>query len=216
MRKYVRSPWTLTLAALALTLAACDDNPVDEGTDPIEATLIENLAADPHTSTDPMGRPVGTGRYTLFSLRTGQIVANTDSATTNWDLAFNGTTILTNSGSSGPGNGGAVNVAAPFEKVTAAPADEEILVDEPGAPAIARSTAGNWYNYNPQTHVVTPVPGRTLVVRTADGRYAKVRILSYYRDMPETIDDESESRYYTFEYVFQPDGSRSLESVTLD
>ncbi len=214
MSLFPTSRWTLLLIAFALTVSACDDNPVDSDPDPVQATLVENLPADPHTSTDPMGRPIGTGNYTLFSLRTGQVVANTDSATTNWDIAFNGTTILTNGGSSGPGEGGAVTMAAPFEEVLVAPADGAFFVDEAGSPAVAQGDNGGWYNYNPQTHVVTPVPGRTLVVRTADGRYGKVRILSYYRDMPETIDENSESRYYTFDYVFQPDGSRSLEATT--
>lgn len=75
----------------------------------------------------------------------------------------------------------------------------EFRIDEEGDPAIAGGSGAGWYNYNPQTHAVTPIPGRTLVVRTADGRYAKVRILSYYKDAPEDVEG-AESRYYTFEY----------------
>ena len=207
----------LPFLILALATAACDDNPVEGGPDPIEATLVEDLPADPPTGVDPVtGRPVGTGRYTLFSLRENRIVQNADSATTAWDLAFNATTVLTNGGSSGPGEGGAVILALPFEDVLEAPSDAEIHVDETGAPAVKQSAAGDWYNYNPQTNVVTPVPGRTLVVRTADGRYAKIRIVSYYRGAPDVIGDDSESRYYTFDYVFQSDGSRSLQSAEVE
>ena len=51
-----------------------------------------------------------------------------------------------------------------------------------------------------------------LVIRTADGTYAKVRILSYYKGAPETPDVATdEARYYTFEFRHQPDGSRVLE-----
>lgn len=200
-------PFLLLLAAFA---TGCDDDPITEDLPPVEAVLVENLPADPiDASTD---RPVGTGKYTFFSLRENRVVPNADSASTMWDLAFNGTTILTNSGVSGPGEGGAVVVAHPFEEVVEAPADGAFLIDAEGAPAVASSPAGRWYNYNPTTHVVTPVPGRTIVVRTADGRYAKLRILSYYKDNPATIDSESVSRYYTFEYLFQPDGSRSLRA----
>lgn len=201
----------LPLLFAGLLATGCDDNPVDDDFEPVETVLVENLPADPHTGTDPQGRPIGTGQFAFYSLRDDRTIPHADSATVDWDVAFNGTTILTNGGSSGPGNGGAIVVAEPFEAVLEAPVDDEILQDEPGAPAIARSPAGDWYNYSgPPAHLVTPVPGRTIVVRTADGRFAKIRILSYYQDAPDEIDATSASRYYTFEYVFQPDGSRSL------
>lgn len=211
----VRASTGVPLLVIFLVMGAlgCTENLVDDPPALVAAVTVENLAADPPTGTDPVtGRPVGTGRYTLFSLREDRIIANTDSATSSWDLAFSGTTILANSGSSGPGQGGAAIVALPFEEVVEAPTDEAFLVDAPGAPAPAAGPHGVWYNYNAQTHVVTPVPGRTLVVRTADGRFAKVRILSYYRDNPDVVDAHAEARYYTFEYVFQNDGSRNLQT----
>ncbi len=196
---------------LFVLVAGCGDDPVSEDFPPAEALTVENLPADPMVNADPVtGRPVGTGKYTLYSLRENRIVPNADSASTRWDLAFRATSVLVNGGVSGPGQGAAVVIARPFEEVTEAPADAEFLVDAEGAPAVA-SSQGGWYNYNPATHVVTPVPGRTLVVRTADGRYAKLRIVSYYQDNPDEIDGSSSSRYYTFDYVFQPDGSRVLQ-----
>ena len=66
--------------------------------------------------------------------------------------------------------------------------------------------------YSSGGYDLTPIPGRVLVIRTADGTYAKVRILSYYKGAPETPDAATdEARYYTFEFLHQPDGSRVLE-----
>ncbi len=38
----------------------------------------------------------GVKKYTFFNLEQGREVPATDSATTKWDIAFNGTTIITN------------------------------------------------------------------------------------------------------------------------
>lgn len=198
---------------LLAVLAGCGDDPVSETAEPVAALVAEDVPADPLVGTDPVtGRPVGTGRYTFYSLRENAVVPSADSASTAWDLALRGTSILVNGGTSGPGDGAAAVVARPFAEVAEAPADTAFATDADGAPAIPTGSGGGWYNYNPTTHVVTPVPGRTLVVRTADGRYAKVSILSYYQGRPETIDETSASRYYSFEYVFQPDGSRRLQA----
>jgi hypothetical protein len=215
------------LFALSFVLTACDSGSTLREDQPIEVLTVKDLPADPLTSTDPQtGRPVGTGRYTFFSLRTSEIVLRydeadrSDSASTAWDLAFQGTHILINGGSSGPGQGGAVVLSAPFEEITEAPADSAFRIDgQHECPngvrrAICPGSGQGWYYYDTSTHIITPIPGRTIVVRTADGRYAKVRILSYYKGAPEPgqINPETHpARYYTFEYVFQPDGSRRLQ-----
>ena len=126
----------LLLAAFCFTLTACDSGSTLREDQPIEAVTIRDLPADPLTSTDPQtGRPVGTGRYTFFSLRTGEIVLRydeadrSDSASTAWDLAFQGTHILINGGSSGPGQGGAVVLNVPFEELTEAPTPDALRLD---------------------------------------------------------------------------------------
>jgi hypothetical protein len=56
-------------------------------------------------------------------------------------------------------------------------------------------------------------PGVVLGVRTADGRYAKMQIVSYYKggaSVPTGAEGEL-ARFYTFRYVFQPDGSRQFD-----
>jgi hypothetical protein len=200
----------IPLVLLAAAVAACDDAAPDGDPDPIQASLVEDLPADPATGRDSLGQPVSSRRFTFFSLRDGEAVLayddddRADSSSTTWDLGFRGTEVIANGGSNGPGDGGIQVVTGAFEDVTEAPADGY-------SPALPAGSDNGWYNYNPNTFTVTPIPGRVLAVRTADGRYAKVRILSYYRGNPDEIDPfVDEDRYYTFEYVFQPDGGRSF------
>lgn len=127
---------------------------------------------------------------------------------------------MINGGTSGPGQGGAIVLEVPFDEVAEAPTDDQLRVDGvddcPNGVkrAICPGSGNGWYNYDPSTHLIMPIPGRTIVVRTADGRFAKMRILSYYKGAPDpgALNPEAHpSRYYTFEYVFQPDGSRRLQ-----
>ena len=208
MPRFLRLTAFLALVGL---LAACDTADTDPNIDPIETNLVEDLPADPATGRDSLGQAISSRRFTFFSLRDDEIVLSyddedrADSNSTAWDLGFRGTEIIANGGSSGPGEGGLQVVTGSFEDVTEAPADGY-------TPSLPGGSGNGWYTYNPDTFTITPTPGRVLVVRTADGRYAKVRILSYYRGSPDEINPfVDQDRHYTFEYVFQPDGSRSFE-----
>ena len=58
------------------------------------------------------------------------------------------------------------------------------------------------------TNLVTPIPGKVIVFKTRNGNYAKIEILSYYKDQDNTQD----SRYYTFNYIYNPNtGDTSFE-----
>ncbi len=150
--------------------------------------------------------------FTFFSLRTGEPVPAADSASAAWDLALRSTTILVNGGAVGPGEGGALVLQdTTFEAVTAVPAGAAFAVDRGtvrGETAIPTGAGNGWYDYDFVSGVVSPRPA-VLVVRTADGRYAKVAIESYYRGAPDAdaLDPEEGFRYYTFRYAFLPEGS---------
>jgi hypothetical protein len=212
MSRFPRLPAPLLLLAVApFGLAACDDAEPLPTPDPIRSETVADLPADPAAGRDSLGQPIALNRFTFFSLRDGEVVlsydddSRADSNSTQWDLGFRGTEIIANGGDEGPGEGGLQIVSGAFEDVTEAPAEGYAAALPPGS-------GNGWYNYNPGTFTVTPIPGRVLVVRTADGRYARVRILSYYRGNPDVIDPFTDAdRYYTFDYVFQPDGSRSFE-----
>lgn len=186
------------LAALALVaLAACDsENPLDP-IDEIVERRVTDLAAPP------------SGPLVYFSLRENRVVPAADSLTDRWDLAFRGTRLRVNGGVRRAGEGGAVFVDTLFAAVTAAPTSG--YAEEGGiAPAIPDASGEGWYELVQNT--VRPIPNRVLVLRTGDGRYAKLLFESYYRGAPALPTATSEPGYYTFRYVFQPDGSRSFES----
>ncbi len=151
-----------------------------------EITVIKDLNAN-------------TKSYTYFSLASGKEVPATDAKTKNWDIAFSKTTIATNSGTSGPGEGGAIVLEKPFDQVSDAPKDGYKTDGDAGF-AIPGGSGNSWYKYDMSVHAILPIPGRTLLVRTANGKVAKVEIISYYKGAPEDVPTE-ESSYYTFRYT---------------
>jgi hypothetical protein len=198
-------------------LVSCEGNdvtvPVVLGT-----KTVNNLQADTilgiYTSGPATGQPYGSGKFSFYSLERNEVVPNSDSATSKWDLGFRGTTIITNSGSSGPGNAGAYMYIGTFSDVNQVSPDSTFRVDNGSSALAIRSGSGNgWYSYNGATQIVTPIPGRVFVVRTATGKYAKVEILNYYKGgvtLSGTATDEEKlkkQRYYTFRFTYQPNGS---------
>lgn len=187
---------------LAVIFIACSEDAVVEPDPvPIESVIISEFPAD-------TGRK---GEFTFFSFKEGKMIPREDSATTKWDIAFQATTIITNSGVRGPGRGGAIVLRnTDFAALKEAPADGYEIEQETKT-AIPTGSGNGWYNYDPQAMIIRPIPGVVLVIRTADGKYAKMRILNYYKGAPENITQDDISRFYKFEYVYQPDGTRSFE-----
>lgn len=151
-----------------------------------EITVIKDLNAN-------------TKSYIYFSLASGQEVPAADAKTKNWDIAFSKTTIATNSGTSGPGEGGAIVLEKPFDQVNEAPKDGYKTDGDAGF-AIPGGSGNSWYKYDMSVHAILPIPGRTLLIKTANGKFAKVEIISYYKGAPEDVPTE-ESSYYTFRYA---------------
>lgn len=184
---------------ILVTIISCSNN----NTNPTNSTsthvvVIKDFPAD----------TAKTYHYSLFRFKDSTLVPLSDSATTNWDIAFQSTNIIVNCGNRGPGNGGAiVQTSVDFNTITEAPATGYV---------VESSTAGSipgdsWYNYDPDKHLISAKPGVVLIIRTADGKYAKMQILNYYKGAPDPIDPiNDKSRYYKFKYVYQPDGSRKF------
>lgn len=192
-------------------IIACKKEDTPEPLAPISKT-ITNLAADPGTGVDPTnGQPIGTtNKFTLFSFATGSTVPNTDSATNKWDLGFKGTTIIVNSGISGPGNAGVILTTGILEDIAEAP-ESGYVSDNSTSLAIPPGSGKGWYTYDGQAMVIRPTAGKILLVRTADGKYAKMEIISYYKDAPANPTFMIPARYFTFRYFYQSDGSRILK-----
>jgi len=204
------------IMAIAI-FAACDKDDNDTPTPPLTVNTVNDLIADTIVGIAASGQPYGSGKYTFYSLENNAIVASSDSNTTKWDIGLRGTTIITNSGNSGPANGGAFVYVGVFDDLDTIPSDSVFRVDNaPSAYAITSGSGRGWYTYTQQTNLVTPTPGRVLVIRTASGKYAKVEVLNYYKggvtpDASASDDDKlKKQRYYKFRYIFQPDGGKAF------
>lgn len=190
------------LLLLAITFMACDNDDEPQVILEVESSTMTNLHA-PQETDRTVNPPVVSGDFVKFSFADGSI---TESAT-EWDIAFRGTTILVNGGTTTgiseeperTGVGAAYIQDGVFAEVNAI--NELVLMqDGVNGPAIQTGSGNGWYNYNPATRIITPIIGRTLVIKTHDGKFAKMEILSYYKDQ----DESQEGRYYTFNYVYQP------------
>jgi HmuY protein len=215
------------VALSVLFIAACKKDKQDQPpvTDPNAFNIavngkivtVSNLPADTIIGIAPSGQPYGSGKYSFYSLENNGWMLNSDSATTKWDLAFSGTTIRINNATSGPGNGGAFVYVGTFDALAAVPADSVFKTDNhPVSYAIPKGSGKGWYNYDGPTNILTPIPGRVLVIKTASGKYAKVEILNYYKggstpaaSAPDNI-KINEQRYYKFRYTVQNNGTTTF------
>lgn len=205
------TPKLLTLLFIATAFISCSDDDNEPVLEAVESKTVSNIAAP---QTGGQGQPVG-GPFAKFSFATGAVTTSD----TEWDIAFRGTTIAINGGEvtgtddepARNGNAGASIASGTFASVTET-SGLTFIQDADGAYAIAIGSDNGWYNYNPQVNQIAPIPGKVLVFRTHDDKYAKVEILSYYKDAPAQPDADSESRFYTFNYVYNPnEDETSLE-----
>jgi hypothetical protein len=118
-----------------------------------------------------------------------------------WDLAFRRFNIIPNGGRGFAGHGGALDLGeADFDTLASVPAAGYVQSD--AARDSTNEALGDWYDYGFSSHLLTPKP-RVFALRTADGRYAKLEILSYYCPgaLPGCV---------TFRYVYQGRGGPDL------
>ncbi|MCX6209459.1 MAG: HmuY family protein [Bacteroidetes bacterium] len=183
-------------------------------------TYVQNFVADTIQGYTATGSPIGaTGTRVFFSLERGEAV--TDTANKTWDLAFNSSRIWINGGVSGNKMGGAYNVSLPFADVTTAINDSmkvdgattRAIVGYDPNPGTSSSNRG-WYSLTfdaAMASILTPIPGRTIVVRTASGKYAKVEIMCYYKGgVTPSVPTAKAERYYNFRYTYQANGSTTF------
>lgn len=200
----------LTFAAATLfTLTGCKkkDNPKAEDTNTansVEVKTVSSLEAKDKV---------------YFNLSTGAQVPEASVSATNWDISFYGKdraiVIAMNSSTEGTGTAGAQLVSSGFDDLAQAPENGYL----PGKEATGDYL--KWSNYTGTTtdpkHAVLPKPGLCIVVKTADGKYAKLQILSLYKGNPNTSTPEfanlatrPEFGYFTFRYATQSNGSRNF------
>jgi len=192
----------LFTAAISGFLFSCDSNDNPLPIVPLEAILVEDLAAPNDVIDRNTGEVTEERPFQFFSLEQNALVSENE----DWDLAFKGTTIRVNSSK----NVSAAVVNGIFEEITEVPANATFATDTESSFAIPTGSGNGWYNYNSATFTVTPIPGRVILVQTTEGNYSKIEILSYYKGNPpvDQIDPRSTpSGHYTFRYVLRPDGT---------
>ncbi len=201
----------------ALVFSACSKEDNNSAAQPLSVVTARDIVADTIIGFSSIGQPYGSGKYTFYSLENNKIIPSTDSNSTKWDIGFRGTSIITNSGISGPGNGGAFVQIGTFEDLKLISTDSVFRTDlSTSNYAIPAGSNRGWYVYNATANLLTPIPGRVLVIRTALGKYAKVEILNYYKGgvtpLATASDDDKikKQRFYTFRFTVQPDGSKTL------
>ncbi len=161
---------------------------------------FEGQPADGRFVTDTVTIDARDGqRWTYFDFDQGSV---TEAPGAGWDLAVSRYHVVVNGGPGYAGAGGAIASTAAWDAVIEAPASGYTttvgaLDDGAATPALER-----WYQYGFFSHVLQP-KDETYIIRTAEGGYAKLRMLSYYCS-------QTTSGCLTFLYGFQGDGSRRL------
>ncbi len=200
----IKSIKFLAILAVFIGFTSCDDDDSTPLLD-IETQTIANLHAP---QSGGQGQPVS-GAFAKFSFS----AETTTTSDTDWDIAFRGTSIIVNGGVSlGTADepsrtGDAAAYIANGTMASVTDVDTTLFVqDSDTGYAIATGSGNGWYTYaGPPSHLITPTPGKILVFKTRDGKYAKVEILSYYENAPANPDAFVDATpYFTFNYVYQP------------
>lgn len=189
----------LTFTAIIFLIAACSSD--SEGgsnvtTEPVIDQTITNISTGSVTNPEEV----------YFNFESGEVVAASEADTKKWDISFKRTQIRINGGESGPGNVKMIALDTPYDEVVLAP-DSGYITDGQGEADEIGGVNGlafnNWYLYEEQ--VIYP-RDKTYVIRTASGKFLKMKLLDYY-----SPSNPSQGGVYSFKYTLQPGGSKILE-----
>jgi hypothetical protein len=206
---------TTSMLVAVIFFVACKKDKVTV-VETVTSKTVSSLPADTIVGLSN-GQPVGTGKFSFFSIESNSSIASADSNSKKWDIGLRGTTIITNAGTSGPGSGGAFVYTGTFDELKTISADSTFRTDNaPTSYAIPTGSNKGWYVLDFVTNLLSPIPGRVLVIRTANGKYAKVEILNYYKGgttpAANATDAEksAKQRFYTFRFTYQSNGSKTF------
>jgi hypothetical protein len=205
--KYL-SKLSILLAFISLTIACKEDTP-----DPSESVITNEVM---------LSRETNYGQdWIYFSFSQGAELNNINETNyltdDSWDIAFNRFNVRTNSGLSGIGQAGVIDMGeVEYSSVSEAPqtgytVDSTIqiveIISHTGPPQMMDAFGniiftdvilleGQPPSYVPNNHVY--------VLKTADGHFVKLIIQGFYND-------QGESGYLSFKYSYQEDGSRIFD-----
>jgi len=202
---------SILLSLLILFFSSCEKSSNNDIMDEDVITFVE-LNASEYTLNISDSSLVGI--YTKFSFLEGDTVTHE-----NWDIAFSGSTIIVNGGSSYSFNqpertgNAAVYIATGVMSDIKTVNLDKLEQDNTSGPAIIDDlgiSGEGWSSYDMSTHILSPIPGRILVFSTNDNKYAKMEIIYFYDSPnPQPLDGDY-GGFYTFNYVYQSDGTTSF------
>lgn len=142
--------------------------------------------------------------WVYFDFSKGAVLNKVDRSSAGWDIGFRRGKIMSNSGESNTAGKGGIFVIkdVEFESVAEAPESGYVIDIRKNAIETENPAADKWYIYNYMTHQLKPRKN-VYIIRTADGKYAKMQIINYYC--------EGVAGCYTIKYVYQGNGSRSFK-----
>jgi heme-binding HmuY-like protein len=144
--------------------------------------------------------------WMYFDFARSSVVTVQEPKTEAWDLAFKRYVIKTNGGETNSAGQGALlsMKERDFAAITTVPEKAEFIRDvhPKNRPSSYNPVIEKWFDYSYLANVLVPKP-LVYLVRTHDGKYVKLQILSYYCA-------NKSAGCLTFEYVYQGDGSPRL------
>lgn len=173
IRRGARGHWRVLCAPLALLVGCSEATHGTQSPDPGGA--VDDGGVDLGDAGAPLSVDVPAKGRAFVELKTPALVSPPDegAASTGWDLAFQAFDVFTNSGPSGPGDGGGFG-----------PLDPPVFLSEamPEIPFITQDETGGaffgWYFYDGDAHALW---SRYHLYGVRDGdRLWKVQIVGYY------------------------------------
>lgn len=190
----------LTIGLFALSLASCSKSDTPTDTKAVVKDSLKMTFKGTH--------------YTLYSLKDGKEIPLADSATTKWDIGIKFYNIIVNSNASGPGKAGVKVMtdgnylnfkdAAAITNFSYDTTTTKLAID------YNYKSPNSWYNYIPVNHGFSPKAGLYFVLKTAEGKYAKMEITDVSYEGYEQGAMYPNFLVYKFRYVYQHDGTTHL------
>lgn len=142
-------------------------------------------------------------QWTYFDFSRGEQVKIHDASSLEWDLAFRRGKIITNGGATNKfGQAGLINLGeVSFDAVESVPL-KDFIPDKSTRTETENPVLVQWYKYNYISHKLT-ARKNIYVMRTSDGKFAKVQFLSFYCA-------DKQPGCIQMKYVYQDEGTKSF------
>lgn len=138
------------------------------------------------------GSKPGLAETIYYSLTQVRQVAAAD----NWDIQFSGvanTDIVANSDA----NTWLYVANTDYDLIRSRPSVNYNLIKSGNG----STDANGWYSYDITTHIVTAIVGKTVLIKTNEGRVFKLNMRSIYENAPVSPTRESEWPYISFRFA---------------